>query len=84
MVAATGFNLSSTFFIVRQSPHPEKAAVYVGVNIFVAQLVAATLLIIGGAVIDRFSYTPIFITVSATGGLAVLTYLWAGVNGARA
>lgn len=84
MIALAGYILSGAFFILRQSPHPEKSPIYIGVNSFLAQFVAAVLLIISGVVVDYFGFSPVFIAVMVCGILAVLAYIWAGFRGAKA
>lgn len=69
----SGFNLSSSI-LVMQHADPNRIPVFTSANSMITMGSYSVLMILASAVIDRFSFTPVFVLVGICGLLAALTY----------
>ena len=70
-VAAAGVELASKNFILEFAPDEQRRPVYIGVNDTLIAI-PTMLLVIGGAVIDRLGFQPLFIAVAACSVVAAI------------
>lgn len=78
-LCSSAFNLSSNVLIIHNSPK-DQIPVYISANSMITLILYSTVMIASGYVIDKLSFTPIFVIISIAGFLALLVFKFAKIE----
>jgi MFS family permease len=78
-LCTSGFNLSSSVMIIHNSPK-DQIPVYVSANSMITMILYSVVMIASGYVIDKFSFTPIFVIISIAGIIAFLVFKFSEIE----
>jgi len=79
-LSSCGYFLSSGIFIVQNSSR-DRIPVFISTNVMLTLVVSSVVTIMSGYVVDRFSFTPVFILtgLASLGAFVVLTFIYGKV-----
>ncbi|HEY5562402.1 MAG TPA: MFS transporter [Clostridiaceae bacterium] len=69
-----GYNLSNNMLIIKESPRSE-LPIYISVNLMITLLISSLTLLISGVIIDKLSFTPIFVLSLICSLGALITFI---------